>query len=201
MWRPGTAEAIGARRYYDAAQSLGFRVLAIRPADRRGPVARLAPQLAQVGYGQGELTASPLQVAQLVVVAASGGAFQQPRLVAGVDAGESRQIITPERAGRFADALCGVVASGTATNFRRFTRVQACGKTGTAERKLSDGTVLPSHSWFAGYSPGMLAGYSNLTFSVLIEGGGYGALAAVPAAARFVEAVHVSGPVLASQVR
>jgi cell division protein FtsI/penicillin-binding protein 2 len=72
-----------------------------------------------------------------------------------------------------------VVSEGTASgvDFRPGT----AGKTGTAEYGTGDNP--PAHAWFIGYR-------GDLAFVVIVEGGGTGAEAAAPIAARFLRAVR-----------
>jgi cell division protein FtsI/penicillin-binding protein 2 len=70
-----------------------------------------------------------------------------------------------------------VVSEGTASSVD-FPSGTA-GKTGTAE--YGTGDHPPTHAWFIGYR-------GDLAFAVIVEGGGTGAEAAAPIAARFLKA-------------
>ncbi|NUP35363.1 MAG: hypothetical protein HOU01_27210, partial [Streptomycetaceae bacterium] len=71
-----------------------------------------------------------------------------------------------------------VVSEGTASgvDFPSGT----AGKTGTAE--FGEGDDPPTHAWFIGYR-------KDVAFAVIVEGGGTGAEAAAPIAAKFLRAL------------
>jgi len=151
--------------------------------------------LAAEAFGQGRVTASPLQMA-LVAATVAEGRWHHPRLVAGdapdpnpSDASESNDSggSQPAKAPDPLDAKVAttlralmrqVVTEGTAAPARLPGNVG--GKTGTAE--FGTGDPLPTHAWFIGFR-------GDLAFAVVVEDGGVGGRVAAPAAARFLRAL------------
>jgi penicillin-binding protein 2 len=145
-----------------------------------------AGEVRQVGFGQGYLTVTPLQVACLMAIVANGGHRVDPTLVRG-EGRRGPRIVTDERADdleaairRVRRGMEEVVRVGTA----RTTRLgvfRAAGKTGTAE--IADSEL--NMAWFAGYAP---AEAPRVAFACYLrrtaEGG---ADAAGPVVARFLE--------------
>ncbi len=80
-----------------------------------------------------------------------------------------------------------VVTEGTARHAMAGTAISFAGKTGTAQ--LDEG--MP-HAWFTGFAPYDGDG-RRLAFAVLVEHGGYGALAAAPIARQVMEAAKELG--------
>ena len=136
--------------------------------------------LAAEAFGQGRVTASPLQMAMVAATVAEGR-WHSPRLVAG-EGGTGEGDQAPGALDRgVADTLRGlmrlVVTEGTA----RPAGLPAgtAGKTGTAE--FGSGNPLPTHAWFIGFR-------GDLAFAVVVEDGGVGGRVAAPLAARFLRA-------------
>jgi cell division protein FtsI/penicillin-binding protein 2 len=168
---------VGAQALTDTANLLGIAAGNVKNA------------LAQSAYGQGEVVASPFQMARVAAAVANGGAAPQGRWIA--DETNSRtsapQAVLPADAaqmlGRY---MREAVTSGTGRRAASST-VAIAGKTGTAE--LED---APSHAWFIGYAP-YGAGARKMAFAVLVENGVYGGTAAAPAAAEMVNAAAKLG--------
>jgi cell division protein FtsI/penicillin-binding protein 2 len=141
------------------------------PADRT--------DLAAEAFGQGRVTASPLQMAAVAATVAEGR-WRQPRLVAG-DAGpgsEAPDPLDPKVAATLRTLMRQVVTDGTAAPARLPGKV--AGKTGTAE--FGTGDPLPTHAWFIGFR-------GDLAFSVIVEDGGVGGRVAAPIAATFLRSL------------
>lgn len=163
-----------------AAKKLGigvdFVVPGITTVTGSVPPATGKTELAEDGFGQGKVVASPFGLAVAAATVASG-TMPKPVLLRGT---ETKADSTPEPiAGAVLDALRAmmreVVTTGTATALAGLPAVH--GKTGTAQ--FGDGTH--SHGWFAGYS-------GDLAFAVLITDAGESAKA-VQATARFLGAL------------
>jgi cell division protein FtsI/penicillin-binding protein 2 len=141
--------------------------------------------LAAEAFGQGRVTASPLQMAMVAATVAEGR-WRQPRLVAG-DSGsgdqgsggsgsaEAPEPLDAKVAGTLRTLMRQVVTEGTAAPANLPGKV--AGKTGTAE--FGSGDPLPTHAWFIGFR-------GDLAFAVVVEDGGVGGRVAAPVAARFL---------------
>jgi cell division protein FtsW (lipid II flippase) len=115
------------------------------------------PQIAACGVGQGEVAATPLQMARVIAAVANGGQLVHPTIIAAVDG----QAVTPDPAtdlGLCADniarvrrGLRRVVAHGTAATTFGDNPYQdrIWGKTGSAERATPGGGLV-TDSWFVG---------------------------------------------------
>jgi len=162
-----------------------------------------------LAVGQGYLNSTPLQLAQLISIIANGGKIYVPQLVERVENlyGELVRECPPVEIGKVdiseetlrivREALRGVVhdphGTGAGCALKGF---QIAGKTGTAQviRMPDDfkrGQLyrLPlkyrDHAWFVAFAP-----YEDpkIALSVLVEHGGFGAVAAVPIARKLIEA-------------
>lgn len=144
--------------------------------------------------GQGNVLASPLQIATMVAAIANGGTLYEPHLVARISsiADRTEQITQPKVRGKLPltpanltslrDALRRVTQSqeGTAYLAFRGCKIAVAGKTGTAEVQ-KDGKP---HSWFASYAP---ADDPKIAVVVIAEHGGEGSSTAAPIVRKIVE--------------
>lgn len=137
-----------------------------------------------LSIGQGDLLATPLQVAVFTSVFANGGKLYRPHLVKELMSGDDRvdKVIetSPVREDFIDDYNMKVVREGmrqtvTAGSGRRLSilPVSVAGKTGTAQWS----STKENHAWFAGFAP-----YEKpeIAFVILIEEGKEGSTAAVP---------------------
>ncbi len=137
--------------------------------------------------GQGDLLATPLQVANFTTVFANGGKLFRPHLVKEIISGdntESIRRIEPEIIREdFIDdynllvvrqGMRQAVTSGSA-RFLSDLPFTSAGKTGTAQWSSNHG----NHAWFIGFAP-----YEEpeIVITVLVEEGGEGSSVAVPIA-------------------
>ncbi len=151
-----------------------------------------------MAIGQGDVQATPLQMAALYSAIANGGTLYRPRVIQKIGSNNEppEEVWQPEVMGKLPvsdttlkaiqDGLHGVIAnpSGTAAFvFRGFSK-SAAGKTGTAE---TGGPNDVSHAWFAAYSP-----FENPEVVVLVflENGGQGSYNAAPLARNVLEAYY-----------
>jgi cell division protein FtsW (lipid II flippase) len=174
---------IGPGPLLETAKLLGISVAA--PATERN----LRKSLPDAGYGQGQVVASPLQMARVAATVASGGSAPLGRWILGETnprVQEPQPVIPPAAAATLAAYMRRVVTSGTGRTVAG-AGVPIAGKTGTAE--IAKGA---SHAWFAGFAP-YGPGRPRLAFAVLIENGQYGGRAAAPLAAKVVNAARELG--------
>lgn len=143
---------------------------------------------ANLCFGQGELLATPVQIAKMVSVFANRGNLVSPSLVERlVDAqgntvseetmGEPTRIISQETADAIRTDMVSVVSNGTGI-YAKPENMGAGGKTASAQTGIYDdnGEEIV-HAWFAGFFPEEDPKY---TVVVLKEGGGEGSYTAAP---------------------
>ncbi len=146
--------------------------------------------VAQASFGQGEVLASPMQIALAAAAVANGGTIMKPYIVSQVlDYHQSvlretqpqtwLQPLTAETAAILKQLMVQVVTSGTGTS-AAISGVQVAGKTGTAE--VADGE---SHAWFAAFAP---ADDPKVVVAVLVENAGTGGSVAAPVAREVIAA-------------
>ncbi|MFO7676679.1 MAG: penicillin-binding protein 2 [bacterium] len=143
--------------------------------------------LLNLSIGQGEMLATPLQVALAFAAIAGEGRYHLPHIVARVDSAGVTTLRARPRAGRAAgDAasyrivkrgLERVVERGTA-RAARLADVAIAGKTGTAQNPSGE-----DHAWFACYAP---VDNPEIAVAVIVERGGHGGAVAAPIARQLV---------------
>jgi cell division protein FtsW (lipid II flippase) len=176
------AVRLGSQPLLDAASGLG---ISLTPAsDAAG---RVRATLPQVGYGQGDVVATPLRMARVAAAVASNGVLRDTRWE-GTGAADSPGVrfLDADAARLLAGYMRDVVLNGTGRTLRD-NPWHIAGKTGTAEL-----TGKPSHSWFVGFAPFGPA-TRRIAFAVVVENAGYGAGSAAPAAGEIVAAAALAG--------
>jgi len=140
--------------------------------------------------GQGEVLATPLEMATVAQTIGNGGVREPTSIVANKklrpDADPVR-VMSPKIAGELTDLMIGVVTSGTGTA-GAIPEAQVAGKTGTAElgpepgEENSPNPVQIKDAWFSAFAP---AEKAKLAIGVLlIDAGAAGGEVAAPAAAQ-----------------
>jgi peptidoglycan glycosyltransferase len=153
--------------------------------------ARVDATLPQIGYGQGDVVATPLRMARVAAAIASDGVLREvrwqksPSAANPIDATKAL-FLNPESARLLGRYMRDAVLTGTGRSLRERPE-HIAGKTGTAE--LSG---KPSHSWFVGFAP-YGGSTRRIAFAVIIENAGYGSANAVPAAGEIVSAAAAAG--------
>ncbi len=175
---------VGAQALFDVASQLGIRV-----AEPNTPK-KLNQSMPQASYGQGQVVASPFQMARVAATIANGGNAPLGRWV--IDetnprTREPEQVLAPDLAREIGGFMRAVVTSGTGKSLSQ-SAVPIAGKTGTAELAHA-----PSHAWFIGFAPYGRTGGKQIAFAVLVENGQYGGTAAVPIAGDIVAAARQLG--------
>jgi peptidoglycan glycosyltransferase len=146
--------------------------------------------LADTGYGQGELLASPLHMAMVAAAIANDGRMMQPYLVSSVTTRDGRVLqqwkpavwrtpITEQTARTVRELMVATVEQGRSAS-ARIPGVRIGGKTGTAETGVGD----RSHAWFIAFGP---EPDPQVAISVVVEEGGPGGQVAAPIAKRVLE--------------
>jgi cell division protein FtsW (lipid II flippase) len=174
---------VGAEALWTTANLLGIAAASPNTAEQ------LKKSLPQSSYGQGQVVASPFQMARVAATVAGGGAMPQGRWVTdetNVRTSAAQAVLPADAAATLGKFMREVVTQGTGRKAAA-TSVPMAGKTGTAE--LAD---APSHAWFIGFAP-YGTGTHQIAFSVLVENGVYGGTNAAPAAAEIVNAAAKLG--------
>ncbi|MET0735718.1 MAG: penicillin-binding transpeptidase domain-containing protein [Microbacterium sp.] len=156
------------------------------------------PQTALTGFGQGQVTATPLQMAMVSAGIANGGVVMNPRMVDRVigpdltvqqtfDDVEFGRALDEDIAEQLVAMMVANVSDGAASG-ARIDGVDVAGKTGTAE----NGPGQPYTLWFTGFAP---ANSPQVAVAVVVEDGGgegqsgSGNTIAAPIAKKVMEAV------------
>lgn len=173
---------VGAEALLDTANRMGISIA--NPANAQA----VRRELPQVSYGQGQVVASPFQMARVAATIAQNGTMPYGRWV--TDANNPRQqppesILAPDLASLIGNYMREAVTSGTG-RAAQAPDLPIAGKTGTAELEHA-----PSHAWFIGFAP--YGGPRKLAFAVLIENGQYGGTAAAPLAAELMKEAESMG--------
>ena len=138
-----------------------------------------------VSIGQGDLMATPLQMALTTAMIANGGNLVKPYLVSKIDNESVKpqilksNIIDKNILDAVKEGMRETVTSGTAQLLSGLS-VKIAGKTGTAQVSSNKAP----HAWFTGFAP-----YDNpqIVITILIENGGEGSVVAVPVAKEVLE--------------
>lgn len=131
-----------------------------------------------ISIGQGEVTLTPLQIANLGATIANRGYFITPHVVRNVQGERLDSLYTTRRYTKvdhshYEDVIRGMraaVLSGTC-HAANIPGIEVCGKTGTAQNRGKD------HSAFMGFAP---VNNPKIAVAVYVENGGFGAVYGVP---------------------
>lgn len=148
------------------------------------------PAVAETAFGQGQLLATPLQMALVAACMANDGKEMEPYLVSAVRRPDGtiasqhapkvwKEPIRAETAVQMRAIMENSVANGYAKT-AEIPGVRTGGKTGTAEVPNA-----PPHAWYIGYAPGKATSYA---IAVLVENGGEGSTVAAPMAKQMLQA-------------
>lgn len=155
-----------------------------------------APALANLSIGQGDMTGTPLQVAQMIQTVANGG-LKTPLVI--VDGKIKSDGKTFTASGR--EETNRVFSSRTALILRRLMKatvqqgtgkqansdtISIAGKTGSAETGWQNGSRTMTHGWFAGFFPAESPKYVCV---VLCEDGQSGGSTAGPVFKKIAEQI------------
>jgi peptidoglycan glycosyltransferase len=140
-------------------------------------------ELAQMGFGQGALLMTPMQMALIGATIANEGSEPRPYIVREVISGGLTQsstqpstLVSPvssDTAAKVTQMMVAVVERGTGTP-AQLPHVTVAGKTGTATNPRGR-----SHAWFVAFAP---AEHPRVAVAIVVENVGYGATYAAPIA-------------------
>lgn len=154
--------------------------------------------LANFGFGQGQLTATPIQLANLISAIANGGGAVTPRLVVGTTADgetlssqtmryETTEVFSHLSASRVREMMVNVVENGSG-NPAKPSEGGAGGKTASAQTgQYDENGAEIVHAWFAGFYPKNEPRY---TIVVFVEGGDSGSDTACPVFKKIADGIY-----------
>jgi peptidoglycan glycosyltransferase len=150
------------------------------------PAQRVRDTLPQIGYGQGDVVATPMRMARVAAAIASEGLLRETHQETNARPAEPDRFLDRNASHLLASYMRDVVLSGTGRSLKGHPW-RIAGKTGTAE--LAD---RASHAWFVGFAP-YGAATRRIAFAIIIENAGYGGASAAPVAGEIVTAAAQSG--------
>ena len=139
-----------------------------------------ANRVISIAIGQGEILATPLQIANLAAVVANRGYYYVPHVVRQRKGAPLDTLYTLRRNSGISSSVFNIIAEGMANAVTSGTcraanlgpDIQVCGKTGTAENPHGE-----DHSLFMAFAP---KDNPRVAIAVVVENGGFGARNAVP---------------------
>lgn len=182
---------------YMVAMGFGYKLGIDLPGEKRGLIPN-APfydkaykgswnglTVISISIGQGEVNATPLQIANLAATIANRGYFITPHLVKQIQGEQIDSLYTTKRYTgvdrvHYETVVQGMrraVLAGTCTS-GNIPGIEVCGKTGTAQNRGHD------HSVFMGFAP---MDDPKIAIAVYVENGGWGATYGVPIGALMME--------------
>ena len=182
--------AMNTWRDYMVSMGFGYRLGIDLPGEKRGliPNAEFYDHaykgswngltIISIAIGQGEVNATPLQIANLGATIANRGYYYVPHVVKKVqgeplDTTLTRKHYTMAKREAYDYVVAGMRASATGGTCHELAKYDfvACGKTGTAQNRGHD------HSVFMGFAP---MDKPKIAVAVYVENGGWGATYGVP---------------------
>ncbi len=139
-----------------------------------------ASNIISIAIGQGEVTATPLQVANLAATIANRGYYYAPHVVREIQDTPLDSIYTHKHStgikkqhyDAIVEGMARAVTGGTCRGANLLPDIEVCGKTGTAENPHGR-----DHSIFMGFAP---KDKPQVAIFVIVENGGFGATNGVP---------------------
>ena len=206
----GLYHMLGARKKYGSVQKamtvwkdhmvsmgFGYRLGIDIPGEKRGMIPNAAYYdknyrgswngltVISIAIGQGEVTLTPLQIANLGATIANRGHFFTPHVVKEVEGAELDSLYRFPRRTDVDRKYYEVVVKGMrqavlggTCRGANIPGIEVCGKTGTAENRGHD------HSVFMGFAP---MDQPKIAIAVYVENGGFGAVYGVPIGALMIE--------------
>ena len=181
---------------YMVSMGFGYKLGIDLPGESRGMIPNAdyydrhlgkwnALTVISIAIGQGEVTLTPLQIANLGATIANRGYYITPHIVKGISEGDIadslKQVHHTKVAARYYEEVVSgmrsAVTDGTCKGAQN-PWYDVCGKTGTAENRGHD------HSVFMGFAP---RNNPQIAISVYVENGGFGATFGVPIGALMME--------------
>ena len=193
---PTIEDAITCWKDYMVSMGFGYKLGIDLPGEKRGmiPNAQFYDHafgewnplsVISISIGQGEVTLTPLQIANLGATIANRGYYIRPHVVKNItgeaiDTFYTNRHYTKVDTRYYNEVVAGMrqaVISGTCKSANT-SRYEVCGKTGTAQNRGHD------HSVFMGFAP---RENPKIAVAVYVENGGFGATFGVPIGALMME--------------
>lgn len=190
-------EAMTRWKDYLVSMGYGYRLGIDLPGERRGMIPNAdyydkaynkrwnGLTVISISIGQGEVTATPLQIANLAATIANRGYYYIPHVVrevqgAQIDTTYRRRHYTMVSPSNYNYVVAGMRQAVLNSTCRgaNLPDIEVCGKTGTAENRGHD------HSAFMGFAP---MDHPRIAVAVYVEEGGFGAEFGVPLGALIIE--------------
>lgn len=197
---PTIQDAFETWKDYIVSEGYGYRLGIDLPGESRGyiPNSKVydkvfnsrwsSSTIISIAIGQGEITATPLQIANLGATIANRGFFHTPHLVKRVEGEPLDTLYTNKRFTKIdshhydviEQGMANAVTGGTCRRINLSDQgITVCGKTGTSENPHGR-----DHSIFMGFAP---REKPELAIAVFVENAGFGATYAVPIARLMVQ--------------
>ena len=189
-------EALTTWKDYMVSMGFGYKLGVDLPGEARGMIPnadyydrRLGQWNAlgdiSIAIGQGEVTLTPLQIANLGATIANRGYYITPHIVKAVEGGKIADSLLVKHTTKVdtmyynmvAEGMRKAVLGGTCRSANT-SMYEVCGKTGTAQNRGKD------HSAFMGFAP---KNNPKIAIAVYVENGGFGATFGVPIGALMME--------------
>ena len=192
-----TQEAMNKWRDYMVSMGFGYKLGIDLPGEVRGMIPNAkyydkhygkywkATTVVSISIGQGEVTLTPLQIANLGATIANRGKYIVPHLVSQIEGDTLPEIYRTYKTSMASKKSYEAVVQGMREAVLNGTCRAAnlpgwdvCGKTGTAQNRGRD------HSAFMGFAP---MNNPKIAIAVYVENGGFGATYGVPIGALLME--------------
>ncbi len=139
-----------------------------------------AHNIISIAIGQGEILATPVQIANFAAVVANRGYYYVPHVVRERKGAPLDTLYTRKRYADIdrsifeiiAQGMANAVTGGTCRTANLLPEIEVCGKTGTSQNPHGD-----DHSLFMGFAP---KDNPRVAIAVIVENGRFGASNAVP---------------------
>lgn len=142
-----------------------------------------------LSIGQGDVQITPVQVARMISVFASGGILQTPHVARRGEWKGNRLPLSKETIDAVTAGMRDAVLNGTCRRMSDFP-VPVAAKTGTAQTGTRK-QPKPDHAWFSGFAP--YGSEPVIAWAVYVEHGGFGAAAALPVARQVLDKAYELG--------
>lgn len=189
-------DAITTWKDYMVSMGFGYKLGVDLPGESRGMIPNAdyydrrlgrwnALGVISIAIGQGEVTLTPLQIANLCATIANRGYYITPHVVKGIQDGHIADSLRVKHHTKVdktyynmvVEGMRKAVLSGTCHSANN-AQYAVCGKTGTAQNRGKD------HSAFMGFAP---MEDPKIAVAVYVENGGFGATYGVPIGALIME--------------